>query len=148
MKVILLQDVRAQGRKGDVVEVSEGYARNMLFKKKMAVEATPKALNDLKLQQQNKIKVDAENLAAAKEFAKEMEGWKVETTIKTGEGGRVFGSVSSKEISAAVKKQYDRDLDKKKIVLDEPIKALGMHEVRVKLHPEVTATLNVHVSEQ
>lgn len=148
MKVILLQDVRAQGRKGDVVEVSEGYARNMLIKRKMAVEATPKALNDLKLQQQNKVKVDAENLAAAKEFAKEMEGWKVETTIKTGEGGRVFGSVSSKEISAAVKKQYDRDLDKKKIVLDEPIKSLGTHEVHVKLHPEVTATLSVHVGEQ
>lgn len=148
MKVILLRDVRAQGRKGDVVEVSEGYARNMLIKKKMAVEATPKALNDLKLQQQNKIKVDAENLAAAKEFAKEMEGWKVETTIKTGDGGRVFGSVSSKEISAALKKQYDRDLDKKKIVLDEPIKSLGTHEVRVKLHPEVTATIRVHVGEQ
>ncbi len=148
MKVILLQDVRAQGRKGDVVEVSEGYARNMLIKRKMAVEATPKALNDLKLQQQNKIKVDAENLAAAKEFAEEIAGWKVETKIKTGEGGRVFGSVSSKEISAAVKAQYDKDLDKKKIVLDEPIKSLGTHEVKVKLHPEVTATLNVHVGEQ
>ncbi len=148
MKVILLQDVRAQGRKGDVVEVSEGYARNMLIKRKMAVEATPKALNDLKLQQQNKIKVDAENLAAAKEYAKEIATWKVETKIKTGEGGRVFGSVSSKEISAAVKAQYDKDLDKKKIVLDEPIKSLGTHEIKVKLHPEVTATLNVHVGEQ
>ncbi len=146
MKVILLQDVRAQGKKGDVIEVSEGYARNMLIKKKLAVEATPKALNDLKLRQQNKIKVDAENLAAAQEFAKEIEGWKVETTIKTGEGDRVFGSVSSKEISAAVKAQYGKELDKKKIVLDEPIKSLGTHEVKVKLHPEVMATMDVHVS--
>ena len=148
MKVILLQDVRAQGRKGDIIEVSEGYARNMLIKKKLAVEATPKALNDLKLRQQNKIKVDAENLAAAKEFKKEIEGWKVRTTIKTGEGGRVFGSVSSKEIAAAVKEQYGKEIDKKKIVLDEPIKSLGTHEVKVKLHPEVTATMDVHVGEQ
>ncbi len=148
MKVILLADVRAQGRKGDVIEVSEGYARNMLIKKKLAVEATPKALNDLKLQKQNKEKVDKENFEAAKVLAAEMKEWKVETKVKSGEGGRVFGSVCSKEIAAAIKKQYSRDIDKKKIVLDEPIKSLGVHEVHVKLHPQVTATVSVHVGEE
>lgn len=148
MKVILLADVKAQGKKGDVIEVSEGYARNMLIKKKLAVEATPKALNDLKLQKQNKEKVDRENLEAAKALAEEIAKWKVETKVKSGEGGRVFGSVSSKEIASAIKKQYNQDIDKKKIVLDEPIKSLGVHEVRVKLHPEVTATLSVHVGEE
>ena len=148
MKVILLTDVKPHGKKGDVVEVSDGLARNVLIKKKQALEATPQNLNNLKLQNKHADKVAAENLAAAQALAKEMEGWLVESTIKSGEGGRTFGSVSSKEIAAAVQKQYGREIDKKKIILDEPIKSLGTHEVKVKLHHEVTATLRVHVGEQ
>lgn len=147
MKVILFEDVKSVGKKGEVVEVSEGYARNMIFKKKLGVEATPAALNDLKLKNKNDEKIAAENLAAAQALAKEMEAWKVETSIKTGEGGKTFGSVSSKEIVAAVKAQYGKDIDKKKIVLDDALKSLGTYDVKLKLHPQVTATLKVHVSE-
>ena len=148
MKVILLQDVKSLGKKNEVVEVSEGYARNMLIKKKLGVEATAKALNDLKLQQQHADKVAAENLAEAQKLAEQIKGWLVETSIKTGKDGKTFGSVSSKEIAESAKAQYDYTIDKKKIVLDEPIKALGTYEVKVKLHPQVTAILRVHVSEQ
>ena len=148
MKVILLADVKPHGKKGDVVEVSDGYARNVLFRKKQGVEATPKNLNDLKLQNANREKVAAENLADAKALAKEMESWTVECAIKTGEGGRAFGSVSTKEIAEAAKAQYKRTIDKKKIIIDEPLKALGTYEVKVKLHPKVTAALSVHVSEK
>ncbi len=148
MKVILTADVKNQGKKGDIVEVSDGYARNMLIKKNLGVEATPKAINDLKLQKKNDEKVAAENLASAKEFAKEISTWKVEAKIKTGEGGKTFGSVSSKEIAQAVKEQFGKTIDKKKIVLDEPIKSLGTYEVKLKLHPEVMATMNIHVSEK
>lgn len=147
MKCILLADVKSLGKKGDIVEVSTGYARNMLLPKKLGVEATPANLNNLKLQNQHAKKVAAENLAAAQAFAKEMEEWLVETTIKTGEGGRTFGSVSSKEIASSIKKQYNKDVDKKKIQLQEPIRTLGVHEVKIKLHPEVTATVRVHVGE-
>ncbi len=148
MKVILTQDVKNQGKKGDVIEVSDGYARNMIIKKKLGVEATPKALNDLKLRKKNDEKVTAENLKSAKEFADEIAGWTIEVRIKTGEGGRAFGSVSSKEIAEAAKTQYGKEIDKKKIVLDDPIKNLGTYEVKIKLHPEVTATMKVHVSEK
>ena len=148
MKVILTADVKNQGKKGDIVEVSDGYARNMLIKKNLGVEATPKAINDLKLRKQNDDKVAKENLDKAKKFAKEIETWKIETKVKTGEGGKTFGSVSSKEIASAVKEQYGKTIDKKKIVLDEPIKSLGTYEVKLKLHPEVTATMKVHVSEK
>ena len=148
MKVILTADVKNQGKKGDIVEVSDGYARNMLIKKNLGVEATPKAINDLKLRKQNDDKVAKENLDKAKEFAKEIETWKIETKVKTGEGGKTFGSVSSKEIASAVKEQYGKTIDKKKIVLDEPIKSLGTYEVKLKLHPEVTAIMKVHVSEK
>ena len=148
MKVILTADVKNQGKKGDIVEVSDGYARNMLIKKNLGVEATPKAINDLKLRKQNDDKVAKENLDKAKEFAKEIETWNIETKVKTGEGGKTFGSVSSKEIASAVKEQYGKTIDKKKIVLDEPIKSLGTYEVKLKLHPEVTAIMKVHVSEK
>lgn len=148
MKVILLQDVKSLGKKDDIVEVSEGYAKNMILKKKLGVEATSKNLNDLKLQHMHQEKVAQENLDAAKALAEEMKKWKIETKIKTGEGGKTFGSVSSKEISVAAKEQYGQVVDKKKIQLDEPIRSLGTHEVKVKLHPQVTATIDVHVSEQ
>ena len=146
MKVILLQDVKSLGKKGDIVEVSEGYARNMLLPKKLGVEANKKSLNDLKLQHQHEEKVAKENLEAAQAMAKEIESWLVETKIRAGEGGRTFGSVSSKEICAAVKEQYQATIDKKKIVLEEPIRSLGTTEVKVKLHPQVTAVMRVHVS--
>ena len=148
MKVILLADVKPHGKKGDIVEVSDGYARNVLFKKKQGVEATPANMNNLKLQNQHADKVAAENLAEAESLAEEMKEWLVETSIKAGEGGRTFGSVSSKEIAQAVKTQYQRDIDKKKIQLDGAINTLGIHEVKVKLHPKVVATLRVHVGEK
>ena len=148
MKVILLEDVKPHGKKGDIVEVSDGYARNVLFKKKQGVEATPTNINNLKLQNQHADKVAAENLAAAEALAEEMKEWFVETAIKSGEGGRTFGSVSSKEIATAVKAQYGKDIDKKKIQIDGAINSLGVHEVKVKLHQKVTATLRVHVSEK
>lgn len=147
MKVILLQDVKTLGKKGDVVNVSDGYARNMILPKKLGIEATPKNLNDLKLQNQHADKVAAEQLAAAQQLAKELEDMQVEVKIRAGEGGRTFGSVSTKEISAAAKEQLKLDLDKKKLSLDEPIKALGTYEVKVKLHAKVTGILRVKVTE-
>jgi large subunit ribosomal protein L9 len=145
MKVILLQDVKSLGKKGQVVEVSDGYARNAILPKKLGVEATSKSLNDLKLQNQHADKVAAENLAAAQELAKTVEQQKVVVKIRTGEGGRLFGSVSTKEIAEAAKAQTGLDLDKKKMQLAESIKALGTYEVPVKLHPQVTAKLTVQV---
>ena len=145
MKVILLADVKALGKKGEIVNASDAYARNVLFAKKLAVEANNKNLNDLKLQNKHKEKVEEENFAAAKELAKKLEGLKVEVKIKTGEGGKTFGSVSTKEISAAAKEQLDLELDKKKMQLTEPIKSLGMHEVTLRLHSKVNGTLRVHV---
>ncbi len=145
MKVILLEDVKALGKKGQVVNASDAYARNVLFSKKLAVEATNKNLNDLKLQNQHKQKVEEENLEAAKALAKRLEDLKIEVKIKTGEGGKTFGSVSTKEISSAAKAQLDLELDKKKMQLAEPIKSLGMHEVPFRLHAKVTGILRVHV---
>ncbi|HJB95599.1 MAG TPA: 50S ribosomal protein L9 [Candidatus Mediterraneibacter intestinigallinarum] len=148
MKVILLQDVKSLGKKGEIVNVNDGYARNFILPKKLGAEATAKNLNDLKLQKNNEKKVARENLDAAKELAAELAAGKVELAIKVGEGGRTFGSVSSKEIAAAVKEQMKLDVDKKKIVLKENIKTLGTHIVNVKLHPEVTAELKVVVKEE
>lgn len=147
MKVILLQDVKALGKKGEVVTVSDGYARNMILPKKLGVEANGKNLNDLKLQNQHADKVAQEQLEAAKKLAEELKDKLVEVKIKAGEGGRTFGSVSTKEISAAVKQQLDLELDKKKMLLSEPIRSLGMTEVPVKLHAKVTAILRVKVTE-
>ena len=147
MKVILLQDVKALGKKGEVVNVNDGYARNFILPKKLGVEANGKNLNDLKLQKNNEAKVAQEHLDAAKKLAEELKAGKVVLTMKVGEGGRTFGSVSSKEIAEAVKEQMHLDLDKKKIQLKEQIKTLGTHIVSVKLHPEVTAELNVSVKE-
>ena len=147
MKVILLQDVKALGKNGEVVNVNDGYARNFILPKKLGVEANGKNLNDLKLQKNNEAKVAQEHLDAAKKLAEELKAGKVVLTIKVGEGGRTFGSVSSKEIAEAVKEQMHLDIDKKKIQLKEQIKTLGTHIVSVKLHPEVTAELNVSVKE-
>lgn len=147
MKVILLEDVKSLGKKGDMVNVSDGYARNMLFPKKLGVEANAKNMNDLKLQKANQEKVAKEQLEAAKAFAKVLETKEVLLSIKVGEGGKTFGSISSKEIAEAAKKQHDLDIDRKKILLSAPIRALGTTEVGVKLHPQVTANLKVTVKE-
>ncbi len=147
MKVILLQDVKSVGKSGDVVDVSDGYAKNFIFKKKLGIPADSKNLNDLKLKKANDEKVAAENLAYAQEFAKELETKTIVVKLKAGEGGKTFGSISSKEIAQEAKTQFDIDIDKKKIVLAEAIKSFGTFEVPVKLHPSVTANLKVKVEE-
>ena len=147
MEIILLQDVKSLGKKGEIVTVSDGYARNMILPKKLGVEATGKNLNDLKLQNQHAEKVAQEQLEAAKELAEQLKDKIVEVKIKAGEGGRTFGSVSTKEIAAAAKEQLGLDIDKKKLSLDDAIKALGTYEVNVKLHSKVTGMLRVKVTE-
>ena len=147
MKVILLADVKALGKKGDVVDVSDGYARNMLFPKKLGVEANAKNRNDLKLQNAHAEKVAQEQLEAAEVLAAEIGEKTVHVSIKVGEGGKTFGSVSSKEVAEAAKAQLSLELDKKKIQLSNPIRNLGVTIVPVKLHPKVTAELKVHVTE-
>ena len=148
MKVILLEDVKALGKKGQIVNVNDGYARNFILPKKLGVEANNKNLNDLKLKKANDEKIAQEQLEEAQELGKKIEAGKVELAIKVGEGGRTFGSVSTKEIAAAVKEQMGYDIDKKKIQLKEAIKTLGTHNVSVKLHPQVTAELKVVVQEE
>lgn len=147
MKVILLEDVKSLGKKGEIVDISDGYARNFILPKKKGIEGTSKNLNDLKLQKANDDKIALENLEAAKKLAAELESEPVEIKIKTGEGGKLFGAIATKEIAAAVKEQRNLDVDKKKIVLEEPIKELGTHEVKVKLHKDVSAALKVKVVE-
>lgn len=148
MKIILLQDVKSLGKKGEIVNVNDGYARNFILPKKLGLEATGKNLNDLKLQKANEEKVAQQIWDDAKELGKKLEAGKVELAIKIGEGGRAFGSVSSKEIAVAVKEQMGYDIDKKKIQLKDSIKTLGTHMVPVKLHPKVTAELKVIVTEE
>ena len=147
MEIVVLEDVKALGKKGQIVKVNDGYARNFILPKKLGVEATSKNLNDLKLQKANAAKVAAEQLAAAKELAEKIEAVSVTLKMKAGEGGKAFGSVSSKEIAAAAAEQLNLDIDKKKLVLPEPIKTFGNHEVPVKLHKDVTAKLTVKVTE-
>lgn len=147
MKIILLQDVKSLGKKGQIVNVSDGYARNYVIPKKIGVEATEKNKNDLKLQKAHEDKVAAQKLAEAQEMAKKLDGLKITVKMKIGEGGKAFGSISAKEITAAAKSQHDLDLDKKKIQLAEPIRTLGAHEVPIRLHTSVTGTLHVVVEE-
>ncbi len=147
MKVILLQDVRTLGKKGQTVDVSDGYANNFILPKKLGIEATSKNVNDLKLQKAHEEKVALEHLEDAKKLAKEIEEKEVVLSIKSGKDGRTFGSVSSKEIAAAFKEQHGIEVDKKKIVLDEPIRTVGTSIVTVKLHKDVTAKLTVRVRE-
>ena len=147
MQVVLLEDVKSLGKKGQIVNVNDGYARNFILKKNLGVEATAKNLNDLKLQKANAEKIAAEQLAAAKELAEKLEGTSVTLSMKAGEGGKAFGSVSGKEIAAAAKEQLNLEIDKKKLVLPEAIKTFGTHEVPVKLHKDVTGKLTVKVVE-
>ena len=148
MQVILLEDVKTLGKKGQIVKVSDGYATNFVLPKKLGVEATPKNLNDLKVQQKRDEKAAAELLAQAQEFGKKVESVTVKVSMKGGEGGKVFGSVSSKEIATAAKQQFGFDIDKKKLQVAEPIKSFGVFEVPVKLHTQVTSKLKVSVTEQ
>ena len=148
MKVILLQDVKSLGKKGEIVEVSDGYARNFVLPKKLGAEANSKNMNDLKLQKANEEKIAKQQLEAAQELAKVLETKEVIVKMKSGEGGKTFGSISSKEIAEEAKKQCDLNLDKKKIQLPEAIKSLGVYEVNVKLHTKVTGKLKVKVGEE
>lgn len=147
MKVILLEDVKTLGKKGETVNVSDGYARNALFPKKLALEATNKNINDLKLQKAHEEKVAKKLLGEAKAFAEELAKKEIMLSIKVGEGGRTFGSISSKEIAEAAKEQLGYELDKKKIQMSAPMKALGTTAVGIKLHPKVTAELKVIIKE-
>jgi len=148
MKIILLQDVKSVGKKGDIIEANDGYARNFLIPKKMGVPANAENMNNLKLQKSNEAKIAQEQLEEAQNFAKELESKEVILSIKAGEGGKTFGSVSSKEIANAYKEQCGITIDKKKIQLPESIKNFGVYEVKIKLHPKVTGTLKVKVREQ
>ena len=148
MKVILKEDVKSLGKKGEIVNVSDGYARNFILKTGKGIEANTKNLNDLKLKKANDDKVAQEHYEAAVELGKKIEAGKIEVSIKTGEGGKAFGSVSSKEIATEVKAQMELEVDKKKVQLKEAIRTLGTHNVPVKLHPKVTAELKVVVKEE
>ena len=148
MKVILKEDIKSLGKKGEIVEVSDGYARNFILKKNKGVEANSSNLNDLKLKKANDDKIAQEQYEAAKELGKQIEAGQIQVSIKMGEGGKAFGSVSSKEIAEEVKKQLDLTIDKKKVQLKEAIKVPGTHVVPIKLHPKVTADLKVLVNEE
>ncbi|MBP3817972.1 MAG: 50S ribosomal protein L9 [Butyrivibrio sp.] len=148
MQVILLEDVKSLGKKGQIVKVSDGYARNFVLPKKLGVEATQKNLNELK-NQQKRDSINAQHvLEDAQAYGEKISKETVQLTMKAGEGGRVFGSVSSKEIVTAAKQQFGFDIDKKKLQMPEPIKAYGTYEIPVKLHPQVTTILKVCVKEQ
>lgn len=147
MKIILLQDVKALGKKGETVDVSDGYARNCILPKKLGVEANAKNMNDLKLQKAHEEKVAKEQLEEAKALAEKMAEMEVILSIKSGKDGRTFGSVSTKEIATALKEQHGLAIDKKKLLLDEPIRTVGTTIVGVRLHREVTAKINVRVRE-
>lgn len=148
MEVILLEDVKALGKKGDTVKVNDGYARNYILPKKLGIEATSKNLNDLRLKKANEERVALEKLNDAKAFAAEIAEKKVNLSIKAGKDGKSFGSVSTKEIAAAAKDQLGYDIDKKKMQLSDPIKSAGIFNVPIKIHPKVTAELKVEVKEQ
>lgn len=146
MKIILLEDVKSVGKKGELVELKDGYAKNFIIPKKLGIEATNANMNDLKLQKKNEEKHAQEQLEAAQALAAEIEKMTVKLEIKAGEGGKTFGSISSKEIARAVSDQYGREIDKKKIQMQDAIKTAGAHEVVIKLHPKVSVKLKVQVA--
>ena len=148
MKVILTQDVRGKGKKGQMIEAAEGYARNFLLPKGMAVLATADAVNTMNLQAKAKAKADAEAKAAALEIAEKLKSCQVKIAAKGGEGGKLFGAVTGKEIAAALKEQYGMNVDSKKLVLDQPIKTFGSFEVKAKLGFEISGTVYVLVTEE
>ena len=148
MKVILKADVRGKGKKGQMIEVAEGYARNFLLPKGLAMLATADAMNTMRLQEKAKAKADAEAKAAATEIAEKLKGLQVKVSSKGGEGGKLFGAVTGKEIAAALKEQYGMDVDSKKLVLDQPIKTFGSFEIKAKLGFEISGTVYVLVTEE
>ncbi|NLL94045.1 MAG: 50S ribosomal protein L9 [Clostridiales bacterium] len=148
MEVILLEDVKTLGKKGEIVKVKDGYARNVVLPKKLGIEATTKNLNDLKLQRANEEKLAKEKLDEAKALATKIGEASVVVYLRSGEGGKTFGSISTKEVAKAIKEQLNLDIDKKKMVLDEPIKSLGTHIIQIKLHKDVVASLSVKVAEE
>ncbi|AGE24056.1 50S ribosomal protein L9 [Geobacillus sp. GHH01] len=148
MKVIFLKDVKGKGKKGEIKDVADGYANNFLFKQGLAIEATPANIKALEAQKQKEQRQAAEELANARKLKEELEKLTVEIPAKAGEGGRLFGSITSKQIAEALQAQHGLKLDKRKIELADAIRSLGYTNVPVKLHPEVTATLKVHVKEQ
>ncbi|MEB1808227.1 MAG: 50S ribosomal protein L9 [Bacillaceae bacterium] len=147
MKVIFLEDVKGKGKKGEVKNVAEGYARNFLFPQNLAVEASQGNVKSLEAQKKSESKKAAEELADAQKYKEELESITVEIKAKSGEGGRLFGAVSTKQIAEQLSKMKKK-VDKRKIMLDEPIRALGFTNVPIKIHPEVVATVKVHVTEQ
>ena len=148
MKVILQQDVKGQGKKGQMVEVSEGYARNFLLPKKLAIVATTDAINTMNLKEKARKAEEARMKAEAQETAEKLKNLQVKLTAKAGNGGKLFGAVTTKEISEGLKKQFSIDIPKQKLVLDEPIKAFGTYQVKAKLGFEITGTVSVAVSEE
>ncbi len=148
MKVILLQDVKSLGKKGDMVNVNDGYARNYILPKKLGIEANNANMNNLKLQKQKEDRQAAQELADAKALAEQLKEVVIELQVKTGEGGKVFGSVSAKEIVAAAKAQKNMVIDKKKLLIDEPLRTCGMHIIKIRLHKDVVGEFKVHVSEK
>lgn len=148
MKIILKQDVKGKGKKGQMIEAAEGYARNFLIPKGLAVEATPDAVNTMNLQAKAKAKADAEAKAEALAVAEKLKASQVKLTAKGGESGKLFGAVTGKEISGALKEQFGMDIDGKKLVLEQPIKSFGTYEVKAKLGYEVSGTVYVHVIEE
>ena len=147
MKVILQQDVKGQGKKGQLVDVSDGYARNFLLAKKLAVLATPENVNTMKQQEKAKKAQEAAEKAEAQAIAKKLEGLTVNVVAKAGEGGRLFGAVTAKEVSEALAAQHGITINKAKLVLDEPIKACGGYQIKAKLGYEVIGTVNIMVVE-
>ena len=148
MKVILQQDVKGQGKKGQLVEVSEGYARNFLLPRKLAIEATTDAINTLNLKEKARKAEEARQKAEAEEISKKLKDCPVKLTAKAGNGGKLFGAVTTKEIAEGLKKQYSIDIPKQKLVLDDPIKSFGTYHVKAKLGFEVSGTVVVMVSEE
>lgn len=147
MKVILLQDIRGKGKKGQMIEASDGYARNYLLPRKMAIEATADNINTMKMNDKAKAEQQARDKAQAQEFAEKLKNVVVEIKSKAGSGGRLFGSITSQEVSDALKQQHHIIVDKKKIVQDEPIKSYGTFTLKAKLGFEIVGTITVHVSE-
>ncbi len=147
MKVILLQDVKALGKKGDIVNTSDGYARNFLFPKKMALEATDGNLNTANARKESERKQKIKETEAAQELVNELKKKELLLKVKTGEGGRLFGAITSKDVSEAIKKQLGLEIDKKKIVMDN-IKGTGLYEAEIKVYPEISGRLKIRVDEE
>ena len=148
MKVVLLSDIKGTGKKGELVNVSDGYARNFLMPRKLAKEADAQAINELKNAEQSRLHKIAVETAQAEENKKKLEGQILNMTAKAGQGGRLFGSVTSKEIANEIKQKYGLDVDKRKIVLDSDIKAFGTYNCEVKLYTGISANIKVKVTEQ